>query len=214
MGRTREGELYYSPSYKFEDLKKAIDNGDKDKIIIMFKERVKELYLEPAYVLIKKANDKKSDNSSMGLVFSAGLICVSAVDFLGRFYFGCPKEDEVKVERRFVGWLLKYMSPLFNALLAKKFYKDFRNGLVHECRIKNGGEFSLNKGETIKGEVDDNGVRYLVVNPEKLLKKLEDGFKNYLDDLQQDEDMFRQFVECLKKDFKEDFRKGDDSNER
>ena len=199
MRRTREGELYYSPSCKFEDLKKAIDNGDKD-IIIMFKERVKELYLEPARLLIEHAKEDRN----MGFVFSAGLICVSVIDFLGRFYMGCPEKD---VGSRFICWLLSYMRPPFNGYLAKRFYEDFRNGLVHECRIKNGGEFSLNKGETIKGEVDDNGVRYLVVNPEKLLKKLEDGFKNYLDDLQQDEDMFRQFVECLKKDFKEDFRR-------
>jgi len=200
MRRTREGELYYSPSCKFEDLKKVIDNGDKDKIIIMFKERVKELYLEPARLLIEHAKEDRN----MGFVFSAGLICVSVIDFLGRFYMGCPEKD---VGSRFICWLLSYMRPPFNGYLAKRFYEDFRNGLVHECRIKNGGEFSLNKGETIKGEVDDNGVRYLVVNPEKLLKKLEDGFKNYLDDLQQDEDMFRQFVECLKKDFKEDFRR-------
>ena len=211
MGRTREGELYYSPSCKFEYLKRLIDNKEERGLLKCFEERVEELYLKPAYVLIEEANNKKSDNSSMGLVFSAGLICVSAIDFLGRFYFGCPKDE---VECRFVGWLLKYMSPPFNALLAKKFYKDFRNGLVHECRIKNGGEFSLNEGETIREEVDDNGVRYLVVNPEKLLKKLEDGFKNYLDDLRQDENMLSQLVECLKKDFKEDFRKEDDSNER
>ena len=204
MRRTREGELYYSPSCKFEDLKRLIDNKEERGLLKCFEERVKELYLEPAYVLIKEANDKKSDNSSIGLVFSAGLICVSAIDFLGRFYFGCPKDE---VECRFVGWLLKYMSPPFNALLAKKFYKDFRNGLVHECRIKNGGEFSLNEGETIREEVDDNGVRYLVVNPEKLLKKLDDGFKNYLDDLQQDENMLCQLIECLEKDFNEDFRK-------
>jgi len=204
MRRTREGELYYSPSCKFEDLKRLIDNKEERGLLKCFEERVKELYLEPAYVLIKEANDKKSDNSSIGLVFSAGLICVSAIDFLGRFYFGCPKDE---VECRFVGWLLKYMSPPFNALLAKKFYKDFRNGLVHECRIKNGGEFSLNEGETIREEVDDNGVRYQVVNPEKLLKKLDDGFKNYLDDLQQDENMLCQLIECLEKDFNEDFRK-------
>ena len=204
MRRTREGELYYSPSCKFEYLKRLIDNKEGPGLLKCFEERVKELYLEPAYVLIKEANDKKSDNSGMGLVFSAGLICVSAIDFLGRFYFGCPKDE---VECRFVGWLLKYMSPPFNALLAKKIYKDFRNGLVHECRIKNGGEFSLNEGETIREEVDDNGVRYLVVNPEKLLKKLDDGFKNYLDDLQQDENMLSQLIECLKKDFNEDFRK-------
>ena len=207
MRRTREGELYYSPSCKFKDLKRLIDNKEERGLLKCFEERVEELYLKPAYVLIEEANNKKSDNSSMGLVFSAGLICVSAIDFLGRFYFGCPKEDKVKVERRFVGWLSKYMSPPFNALLAEKFYKDFRNGLVHECRIKNGGEFSLNEGETIREEVDDNGVRYLVVNPEKLLKKLDDGFKNYLDDLQQDENMLCQLIECLEKDFNEDFRK-------
>ena len=206
--RTREGELLYTPSCTFEDLKKAIDNGDKEKIIRMFKERVEELYLKPAKLLIEKAEDtgesKADRNKNMGFVFSAGLICVSVIDFLGRYYMGCPNKD---VRCRFICWLLSYMQPPFYGYLANKFYEDFRNGLVHECRIKNGGEFSLNEGETIREEVDDNGVRYLVVNPEKLLKKLDDGFKNYLDDLQQDENMLSQLIECLKKDFKKDFRK-------
>jgi len=206
--RTRENELLYTSKHTFAGLKETLDRGDKERVIRMFEQRVKELYLEPARLLIEHPECRRND---IGSLFSAGLICVSTIDFLGRFYMGCPEKD---VGSRFICWLLSYMRPPFNGYLAKRFYEDFRNGLVHECRIKNGGEFSLNKGETIKGEVDDNGVRYLVVNPEKLLKKLEDGFKNYLDDLQQDEDMFRQFVECLKKDFKEDFRKGDDSNER
>ena len=195
MRRTREGELYYSPSYKFEDLKKAINNGDKDKIIIMFKERVKELYLKPARLLIEHAKEDRN----MGFVFSAGLICVSVIDFLGRFYMGCPEKD---VRSRFICWLLSYMRPPFDGYSANRFYEDFRNGLVHECRIKNGGEFSLSIQKPL---VKREG--YLVVNPKVLLEKIKNGFNKYLEDLRKNNILSEELINCLKKDFESDFSK-------
>ena len=199
MRRTREGELYYSPSCKFEDLKKVIDNGDKDKIIIMFKERVKKLYLKPARLLIEHAKEDRN----MGFVFSAGLICVSVIDFLGRFYTGCPEGD---VGSRFICWLLSYMRPPFDGYLANRFYKDFRNGLVHECRIKNGGEFSLSIDNLFVLKRVDNR-KYLVVNPEALLEKIKDGFNKYLEDLRKNNILSEELINCLKKDFESDFSK-------
>ena len=34
--------------------------------------------------------------------------------------------------------------------LAERFYEDFCNGLVHEGRVKNGDQFSLEVDETVK----------------------------------------------------------------
>jgi len=205
--RTREGELLYTPSCTFEDLKWAIDNGDKDEIIRMFKERVEELYLKPARLLIKHA---EHGEKNMGFVFSAGLICVSVIDFLGRFYMGCPRGD---VGSRFIGWLLSYMQPPFYGYLANKFYKDFRNGLVHECRIKNGGEFSLDIDNLFVLKRVDNR-KYLIVNPEVLLEEIRKGFDKYLKDLRKNNILFEELINCLKKDFKSDFSKnGRDDND-
>ena len=164
--RTSEEKLHYTSEHTFAELKEALDGGDKERVIQMFEQRVKELYLEPARLLIKCAKRRRN---YIGSLFSAGLICVSTIDFLGRYYMGCQERN---VESRFICWLLSYMRPPFNGYLAKKFmilYKDFRNGLVHECRIKNGGEFSLNIDNLfVLKEVDNR--KYLVVNPEVLLK--------------------------------------------
>lgn len=193
-----EKELHYTTKHNFTDLKKALDGDDMDKVIQMFKQRVKELYLDPAKYLIEGA--KKDKN--IGFVFSAGLICVSAIDFLGRFYAGCPKND---VKNRFVCWILTYMRPPFDGNLATKFYDDFRNGLVHECRIKNGGEFTLE----IKEVVELNG-KYLRVNPKNLRDLISKGFEKYVEDIKRNEVLYVELRNCLNKDFEEDFKKEGD----
>jgi len=207
-----ENELHYTSKHTFAKLKEALDRGDKEKVIQMFEQRVKELYLEPARLLIEHAKHCKNNNckNNIGFLFSAGLICVSTIDFLGRFYTGCPKGD---VGSRFIGWLLSYMQPPFDGYLANKFYKDFRNGLVHECRIKNGGEFSLSIDNLFVLKRVDNR-EYLVVNPEVLLEEIRKGFDKYLKDLRKNNILFEELINCLKKDFKSDFSKnGRDDND-
>ena len=138
-----------------------------------------------------------------GYTFSAGLICVSVIDFLGRFYFGqCQRRRDTKC--RFISWLLKYTGSSFDFDLADKFYTDFRNGLVHECRIKNGGEFSLNISNL---KEERNGGKHLAINPKILLEEIKNGFKKYLEDLKRDSILFKRLRDCLMTDFKEDFSK-------
>ena len=199
-----ENELHYTSKHTFAELKEALDGDDKDKVMELFKERVKELYLEPARLLIEHA---KYCKNNMGFLFSAGLICVSTIDFLSRFYAGCP---ENKVRERFVDWISVYMKPHFDKKLATKFYEDFRNGLVHECRIKNGGEFTLRSEEVIY-IVDQ---KYLRVNPRNLLYLVYEGFEEYVNDIKNDEVLYEELKNCLMKDFENDFGKGDDTNER
>ena len=203
--RTSEEKLHYTSEHTFAKLKDAL-RGDKEMVIQMFEQRVKELYLEPARLLIKCAKRRRN---YIGSLFSAGLICVSTIDFLGRYYTGCPERD---VKCRFICWLLSYMQPPFYGYLANKFYEDFRNGLVHECRIKNGGEFSLSIDNLfVLKEVDNR--KYLVVNPEVLLEKIEEGFNKYLEDLRKNNILSEDLTNCLKKDHKLDFLKIRDDND-
>ena len=195
--RSREDELYYSPSCTFKKLKDMVDNN-RSEIIKAFKERVEELYLKPAELLIQRAKEEKEN---MGFLFSAGLICVSVIDFLGRFYTG-----QNCVRNRFIEWILKYMNRSFNSEISDKFYEDFRNGLVHECRIKNGGEFSLEIDKPID-VVQMEKYDYLVVNPEKLLEEIREAFENYITDLDKRNKLYEQLKKIINSDFESDFHK-------
>jgi hypothetical protein len=77
------------------------------------------------------------------------------VDALARYDPRCMTPDT-----RYTDWLARELPSFSNPVHAKRLYDDFRCGLVHEARIKNGSEFSNAFDETVHLE---DGV--MVVNP-------------------------------------------------
>jgi len=178
--------LYFSPNYKFSVL-----NWDDKKILIdAFKDRVKGFYIEPA----EKLNDDKNG-------FAAGVLCVTTIDFLARITIGSDNPGE-RIER----WLRKCITE-FNQndpddqsrTLARRFYKEFRNGLVHEGRIKNCGQFSNNFSELIHME-----DKIMVINSVLLLEAIKTSFETYMDNVENDTSLFHQFRRALIRDFGDD----------
>jgi hypothetical protein len=93
-----------------------------------------------------------------GQAFASGVMLVSCIDALARVQFSDPKVgDRIK---RFAREQLKSFP---TEALATRFYDDFRNGLVHEARIKEGGQFSLEIGGTVE---ELSGV--MLINPARL----------------------------------------------
>lgn len=80
--------------------------------------------------------------------------------------------------------------------LADRFYNEFRNGLIHEGRIKDAGQFSYDFPEIIKVE---EGV--MIVNPDKLICKINTVLDNYIMQLKESESFFLKFKESLRNDF-------------
>jgi len=179
--------LYFSPKFKFADL----NWDDKNGLITAFQDRIIAFCLKPAQKL-----------SSSGCSFAAGVICVTTVDFLARI----ETELTDDVGKRFEEWL-KINIEQFNKpdpdnksrILAARFYKEFRNGLVHEGRIKNAGQFSYDFQELIKVE-----QLVMIVNPECLLNSIETSFKRYVDKIEKDEFAFQNLKCALLRDFRED----------
>jgi len=178
--------LYFSPKYKFSVL-----NWDDKKILIdAFKDRVKGFYIEPA----EKLNDDKNG-------FAAGVLCVTTIDFLARITIGSDNAGE-RIER----WLRKCITE-FNQndpddrsrTLARRFYKEFRNGLVHEGRIKSCGQFSDNYSELIHRE-----DKIIVINPVLLLEAIKTSFGTYMDNVENDTSLFHRFRCALIRDFGDD----------
>ena len=183
--------LYFSPNYKFTELKW----DDKDNLIKAFQDRVEGFYLTPA----------KELNKSKKYAFATGVICVATIDLLARIETGLLD----KVRQRFEGWL-KYNIENFNApnpnnqsqSLAYRFYDEFRNGLLHEGRIKNAGQFSYDINESDKLVKVDT---VMIVNPDTLLKNIDESFKRHMNKVKKEEYAFQAFKCALIRDFQRDF---------
>jgi len=173
--------LYFSPRYKFSQ----IDPNNKELLIEAFRDRVGGFYLKPARIL----NEKEC-------AFGAGVLCATAIDFLARIAINSEKVGE-RIEK----WLTENIQE-FDETLAHRFYKEFRNGLVHEGRIKNCGQFSYDFEEMIHLE---NGI--MIVNPKLLLEKISDSFGSYTTKILADDSAFQLFRDRLEADFKEDIRR-------
>lgn len=179
--------LYFSPKYKFSDLKW----DDKITLTDAFKDRVEGFYIEPT----KKLNGDKN-------VFAVGVMCVSTIDFLARI-----KTCSGKVGKRFEDWLRSNIKEFDRSdpdnpsrTLAYRFYDEFRNGPVHEGRIKNAGQFSYHfEEEIVKVEQE-----IMVINPYLLLNAIISSFDKYMHRVKNEEFAFHQLRCALIRDFEKD----------
>jgi hypothetical protein len=178
-----EDTIYFSPSYKFKD----IDWSDNAKLINAFKDRVFGFYLNPAETL----NQKKEG-------FAAGLLCVATIDFLARISLGEKKKPGIRIKE----WISENI-PDFkkNSRSPGIFYQFFRNGLVHEGRIKNGGQFTYEIPGTVYLEKE-----VMLINPGNLLKDIKTSVVDYLKILECDKEKFKKFKDQVKDDFKEEIK--------
>jgi hypothetical protein len=180
--------LYFSPKHKFLNLKW----DDKKTLTDAFKNRVEGFYIEPT----KKLNGDKN-------WFAVGVMCVTTIDFLARIKTGLLDD----VGKRFEDWLRSNIKDFdssdpdnLSRTLAYRFYDEFRNGLVHEGRIKNAGQFSYCFEEELV-KVED-GI--MVVNPGLLLNAIISSFEKYMHHVENEEFAFHQLRYALIRDFEKD----------
>ncbi|GBD98831.1 hypothetical protein BMS3Abin07_00858 [bacterium BMS3Abin07] len=178
--------LYFSPKYTFS----ALQWDNKDCLIAAFRDRVEGFYLNPA----EELNHRK-------YTFASGVMCVTTIDFLARIET-CMNNARNRNEK----WLkdnieeFKGRDPSKHSQsLASRFYDEFRNGLVHEGRIKNAGQFSYNFGELVK--VEESAM---IVNPGFLLKAIKGSFERFIDKVKSDDSAFRSLKCALLRDFRKE----------
>lgn len=85
--------------------------------------------------------------------------------------------------------------------IARLFYEDFRNGLVHEGRIKNRGQFSLDLDQLL-----DFDHLAMVVNPRMLLEEVARVFGSYCGVLRQSRADAEMLTRRLEQDFHAEMR--------
>lgn len=184
----RIGEiLYFSPRYRFVDL----SWNNREQLVNAFQDRVQHFYLEAIDTL-----------NQCRRAFAAGLICVSTIDFLARIEFGMNAVPD-RIEK----WLTKNITPFGepdpqrpSRTLARRFNDEFRNGLVHEGRIKNAGQFCYDYDDIFRTETP-----VIIVNPLSLGQALSLAFTRYVRLVREDEFSFQGLRCALIRDFQEDF---------
>lgn len=178
--------LYFSKCIKFSDL----DLDNIKHTVNAFQSRVEDFYLRPARDVLKNE-----------YAFAGDVLCCACIDFLARYSF-----PDKCVGDRMEEWLCKNI-PQFadedprtpSQTLARSFYCDFRNGLVHEGRVKNLGQFPLENDQLIKME-----GRVMVVNPRQLLDLMESAFCKYCSELKSDRCRAETLIAQLRKDFEQE----------
>lgn len=171
--------LYFAPGLTFDQV-----DIDGRGLPTQFKSRIDGLYLGPA-----------KECAQHGHSFAAGVLLVSCIDALARFRF-----DRGSVEQRFVTFATKHLPGFSDDGLATRFYEEFRNGLVHEARIKKGGQFSLDSNETVE---ELEGV--LLINPRHLAQEVSMALESFVELLIQDTAQRQRLAMRLKADFSVEF---------
>ncbi len=126
--------LYFAPGIPFS----AVDLR-KGSLPKQFFRRIDGFYLQPAIELADHQH-----------VFASGLLAVCAVDALGWFITGASGPME-----RIVG-LLQKIPTLDRQDMAEMFCAHFRNGLVHESRVKEEASFPSKAGPRKRGGGDSS----------------------------------------------------------
>jgi len=174
--------LYFAPGIRFDEVHL---NGPE--LPLQFRRRVAGFYVEPSEECVRR-----------GYAFAAGVLLVSCIDALARLRF--PKISDRQNGGRFKRFAQNELQSFSHPDLAKRFYDDFRNGLVHEGMLKNGAQFSLDFGKTLK-----QCGAFLIVNPEYLAKEVSSALDSYVDLLGRDDGEHQRLADKLREDFSEDF---------
>lgn len=169
--------IYFAPGLKVVDF----DITNKEQVIQGFQSRINAYYLSPA----SKLNELED-------AFASGVVLMTSIDAIT--YYSIGGNNRIK---DFMAQcpLIANFTEAERKRIVKVFDDYFRNGLIHEGRIKNGCQFSYQYGFTYF----DN--TYLVVNPYILHENIVDYFENYIETLKNNEVTYNIFYQKFFRQF-------------
>jgi hypothetical protein len=153
---------YFAPDVPFED----VDLTGR-KLPGQLLRRFEGYYLEPAALLVDRQH-----------AFGAGLLLVSCIDAMSNFAHG-PNREERGVRRDFLAFARTRLPSFKSETAAKRLYEDYRNGLVHEARLKAGCFFAVGVGRTL----DEQGT-FPVIDVARLFDEVRQAIHQVVDEME------------------------------
>jgi hypothetical protein len=170
--------LYFAPGLRFDEI-----DFDGPRLPSQWAARIVGFYLEPADWCVR-----------MKFAFAAGVLLTTCIDALSRAETGSPD-----VKLRFTSFCRSSLQSFAEESIAARFYAEFRNGLVHEARVRKGAQFSFDFDETVS---QSDGV--LIINPACLTREVRRALEGFVQRLQRDPAELKPFAARLKVDHTED----------
>lgn len=115
--------------------------------------------------------------------FAAGVLVVSVIDFMAGLHRYASQLRRRPVGNDFETFVENKLPGFVQTGLATRFYDEFRNGLIHDNRIKNGGEFSFETTTTVTVIVDGDLLR---INPDLLTAEVTEALRSLVERLKAD----------------------------
>jgi hypothetical protein len=143
----------------------------------MLESRIKERYFEPVDVLLEFDEQQPAYKRSFGFTILA-IDCLLAETF--QSFIEGIESSEGKSKQIFVRFLTtrpRFKTHFIDENLAKKFYSEYRSGILHQGEIQGDGLVW-----SIGSMVMNNGKR-VIVNRTAFHKAIKDEFDDYLDQL-------------------------------
>jgi len=172
--------LYFAPGIRFSCM-----DLDGPKLPDQLGQRISGFYIKPAIACVDR-----------GETFAAGVLLVSCIDALNRLSLD---KDKVTGED-FKDFVMNNIPSCQQEPLAERLYDDVRCGLVHEARLKNGAQFSLEFDESARLT---EGL--LIVNPRCLAVEVQNALDGYIDILESDRGQREVLADRLKSEYEKDF---------
>jgi len=167
--------LYFAPGIAFAD----IDFREKS-LPDQYARRIEGFYLAPANALVKERHG-----------FAAGLLIVCAIDALGKV-----ESPDASVGERFKHYCRARLPSFANEAESRQLYELFRNGTVHEARVKDGTEITFESGVCV--ETAPGGIR---VNPQYLLEEVRSALFTQMEEIRNNDDSLKRFKKYLLQQF-------------
>lgn len=172
--------VFFAPGVTFEQL-----DLDGTELPDQYRRRVEGYYLDPAELLIRA-----------GSGFAAGLITVAAIDAMSRLYFG-PNRLR-RVTNRDFRTFARHLLPSFGKpKAADLLWENYRNGLVHEGRVKEGCQFELGRQTTL----DLTGPLPLI-DPARLLAEVRAALQQLVKEMKESASFRREMAKLLRREFR------------
>ncbi len=170
---------YFAPSVPFEDLDLSGEQLPEQLLA-----RLESYYLGPAERCIKVRD-----------AFAAGVLLVTCIDAVSRFDFG-PNRAERKVGKNFSTFVRIRLPSFRDRKRATLLYEKYRNGLVHEARLKEGCQFSFG----LNGTLDMSG-KFPVVDPSLLLGELRGAIGALIQEMRDSKAFQKELVKYVRREF-------------
>lgn len=172
--------LYFAPNVRFS----AVDLSSPS-LGDLWGTRIRAYYLAPTFECIEA-----------GHAFAAGLLLTATIDAMSRLQFRRGRVGRRPSGSEFKRFIVDSLPSFRDEQIAAKFYDEFRNGLTHEARIKNGGEFSFESQSTVYTE---SGL--LRVNPSYLVQEVDAALTKFVAQATMDPTVRDELASPLREDF-------------